>query len=363
MDSKLFAACALDGSWSTPFAYTSVFYTDKVIFLVRDYDSTDIDVMDYSGKLLYNTRSLGCYKDIPEKSAYSFIDGYGEGLAAITLTSGKTAYIDILTGNVHYTDFEKGRAFHDGLSAVTQDGLVGYLDKSFSLVIPPQYTEAELFYDGKAIVKTGTNYAVIDKSGKVLLENPYLINRWDKYTYAVYDKNNDAQYLNSNLVKVTAGDNEISHISNGWFYYNTDTSTVIFNGSEKHTFESVVHPDLISSGFVRYHINSSDVRLEGLMTISGKEIVPLTKNSSISTVRSDRSGSFYITISCYGNAAADGNFKILNSDGKELFSGNGYLNYNPQFDLFEVTSELYFGYIDTNGNFTFRRSLLQYIPD
>lgn len=362
-DSKLYAVCALDGSWITKFEYTSVYYTDKVIFLVRDYDSAVVDVMDYSGKLLYNTKSLSCYGDIPEQASYSFIDGYGEGLVALTLASGRTAYIDVLTGSVTYADFEEGRAFHDGLSPVTQNGLIGYIDKSFSLVIPPQYIDADFFYDGKAVVQNADkSYAVIDKSGNSLFKNPYLISRWDSDTYAVY-KSDSAQYYNNNFEKITMENNDISPINDGWFFYNTDTSTVIFNGNEKDTFNGVINPTSVSNGFVSYYVKNGDTWPDGIMTITGKEIVPLTNNCYFNIARSDRSGAVFIIKSVYGDSATAETFAVINSDGKELFSGSGYLDYNPQFDLFEVRSELYSGYIDTSGNYIFKISLLQYIPD
>lgn len=192
---------------------------------------------------------------------------------------------------------------------------------------------------------------------------PCLISRRDGAIYAVYNKNHSVQFYNGNFEKITAGDNEITPINDGWFFYNTDTSTVIFNGSEKHSFDGVMHPDLVSGGFVSYYIKSGDTWQDGLITITGKEIVPLTKYCYFNIVRSARSGDVYIIKHSYANNASEEKFIVLNSNGKELFSGNGYLGYNPQFDLFEVRSELYSGYIDTNGNYVFKISLLQYIPD
>ena len=114
-ESERHAACALDGSWVTPFDYTGIFCTDRMIMLVRDYEKNDIDVMDFRGKLLYNTKSLDFYGDILESSAYSFISGYGEGLIALPLKDGRTAVIKALNGKTEaYLDYAQCNAFSEG---------------------------------------------------------------------------------------------------------------------------------------------------------------------------------------------------------------------------------------------------------
>jgi hypothetical protein len=68
---KRYALCAPDGSWITPFVYEGVLWFDKVILLVRDSEANDIDVLDYDGKFLYNTKTKPDFARLPP---FSFDD-------------------------------------------------------------------------------------------------------------------------------------------------------------------------------------------------------------------------------------------------------------------------------------------------
>ena len=177
------AVCALDGSWVTDFEYSNIFFADNVVLAVRNNEKNDVDVLDYNGKLLYNSTVLGCYSQIASNSAYTFISGYGDGLMAVPLTNGKTAYIDAPTGTVHYAPYPLGESFFGGYARVRlkETGLYGYMNRDFTMVIQPQFLFARLSSaGGKAVVQLQDNsYAVIDQTGKTLFKSPNTIGRMD----------------------------------------------------------------------------------------------------------------------------------------------------------------------------------------
>lgn len=70
-------------------------------------------------------------------------------------------------------DFDEAYLFSDELAVVNIDGLYGYIDKNFKVVIPPIYDSAEDFHDGKAKVRKDDYCGVIDKNNKTLLPFEY----------------------------------------------------------------------------------------------------------------------------------------------------------------------------------------------
>jgi hypothetical protein len=361
-DSEVRAVCALDGSWVTGFEYESIYCTGKVILLVRDTGKNDIDVMDYKGKLLYSTKTLGCYGDIPESSAYSFMSGYGEGLIAVPLSGGRSVIIDALTGHETFIDFEQCSAFSEGRAAVMQDGLYGYIDRSFNLVIPPQSLWFDYFHNGKSIIQyPDQSYAIIDADGNILLENPYYISKWDSNTYGVCNSDNSMTYYDGELQKITPPESQqITPLYGGWYFYKGDNSVTIFKGDEAHMFKDAEAVYDIRGDLVVVYSSLKDTYREGVMTLDGQTVIPMEDAQSIYLVTSEKSDETYIIASTYFDNQT---YKVYDSSGSLLFAGSGYASYNATFDLFEVNDELSFAYVDRNGSDVFRLSLLKYMPD
>jgi hypothetical protein len=70
--------------------------------------------------------------------------------------------------------------FSEGLAAVKQGDLWGYIDTKGNLVIKPQFVRAEYFFDGMARVRKpvagsviGGNWGYIDKTGKLVYETKF----------------------------------------------------------------------------------------------------------------------------------------------------------------------------------------------
>ncbi|MBN1559644.1 WG repeat-containing protein [candidate division KSB1 bacterium] len=54
-----------------------------------------------------------------------------------------------------------------------QDGKWGFIDKDNNIVIEPQFSSADFFYDSRAVVQVGDKYGVIDQSGAMIIEPEY----------------------------------------------------------------------------------------------------------------------------------------------------------------------------------------------
>lgn len=65
-----------------------------------------------------------------------------------------------------HIDFEQALHYSEGLVAVSLHGHWGFMDKEQNIVIPLIFDDAKSFHSGKAFVKIGKNWGLIDKNGK-----------------------------------------------------------------------------------------------------------------------------------------------------------------------------------------------------
>ena len=104
----------------------------------------------------------------------------------IVVQSMQKSYLADSTGALRFGPYEGlDEGCSEGLCSVMVGSKWGYIDRSGSFVIPPQYDYAMTFHEGCAIVmdnsKTSTGaYALIDKTGKTLVDQCFNINRFGK---------------------------------------------------------------------------------------------------------------------------------------------------------------------------------------
>lgn len=362
--SSLYAACGLDGSWITSFDYTIASYNEDIIVMVRDIETSDIDVFDYNGKLLYNMKDLA-YIDQLATWALSMLYESGEGYTTLQLSDGRMAFLENLTGDIILTEYEMAFSFTDGLAVIEKDGLWGYINTDFETVIDPKYMGANPFVNGNAIVQlTNGNYCLIDQEGNTLYtssEGP--IYGLDSNFYCVYDTNGDPLlYLDGdlNVTDAVIDGYQVSYVSDGWFYYRTENAVVVFSDAKKYEL-NISESISFVSGEVACVNDTSVGWQEGLIRLDGEVLFPISQNTSFSYIRIEEKNETYYIANRYEDANTY--FSVIDGKGTVLFSGTGYINYNNQANLFEITNEQSCGYMNAAGEYVFRISLLEYLPD
>src|SRR5690606_34229427 len=102
---------------------------------------------------------------------WPFLDG-----APLTYArkGGQMGFIDAQGKWVIEPQYERARAFRNGLAPVYMDGKWGYVDTQGNMVIEPQYRDAEIFgTDGLAPVKINKLWGLIDSSGTLVIPDDY----------------------------------------------------------------------------------------------------------------------------------------------------------------------------------------------
>jgi len=85
----------------------------------------------------------------------------------------KVGYIDKTGSYVIPPQFDDARDFEWDIAAVEVDKKWGFIDKTGHFVIEPQFDGASYVSEGAAVVKKGEHYAFIDKTGKRLFDTEY----------------------------------------------------------------------------------------------------------------------------------------------------------------------------------------------
>lgn len=165
------------------------------------------DEMDYLGDGLYKVRNnitgkkpddLDYYAwqlmngdgQIISSRSYTLMDSFNDGASRVCIkqkcgfinTSGKeTIMLGQASNQEKYSrvyDYSSGRldtrtgknhGFSHGLAKNTKDGLIGFMNTSGKIIIPHQFTHADNFSDGLAIVKTKDGTGVIDIQGNFII--------------------------------------------------------------------------------------------------------------------------------------------------------------------------------------------------
>ncbi|NLT40866.1 MAG: WG repeat-containing protein [Clostridiales bacterium] len=354
-DHNLYAVCGTDGSWVTTFDYSQVELADEVIFLVRDYRTNDIDVMNYSGRLLLSLKDLGCYGDIRGDDIWGITHGCREGVLALPLKSGGTVWVDVETHEETYTDYEEGEAFSEGMAAVKVDGLYGYIDRDFRIVIEPQFWFADPFYEGKANVSYSMNsYAVIDKSGNVL----YKCANYPYRSIPGFFRPRENVFLDSELNLITMEGHELHILYSGWLYYLTADGATVFREGESYDLPGADGVGNVTGDLAIVTMGKPDVY--GVMTLSGELLIPPDEGYYVTLVRTKDTAETLIVRASYENNT----YSVLDRSGNIVFGiEGGSAWYDENCGLFRIYCEDWFGYVDMKGNYIFKYPLTDPLGD
>jgi hypothetical protein len=109
-----------------------------------------------------------------------FATDFSEGLSAAEDGAGKSDYIDTTGKVVLPAHYYMADMFHEGRALVRPAGSEGYefIDSSGKVAIPLQYESAQSFCNGRAVVEMrasdgATRYGYIDRQGKLVIPAQY----------------------------------------------------------------------------------------------------------------------------------------------------------------------------------------------
>ena len=98
---------------------------------------------------------------------------YSDGLAVVSLSGKKFAYIDEQRSVALIVEYDLAYSFSDGLAHVEKDGKFGYIGKGGNVVVPLDYDWAYSFSEGLARVRKDFKFGYIDKGGNVVVPLEY----------------------------------------------------------------------------------------------------------------------------------------------------------------------------------------------
>lgn len=365
------AICGLDGRFVTEFTrgYTTACETVIVIahhpYDWEHPDALDIDVYDYSGKLLYNMRDLECADLMGEDSLYGLYYENGGYFVAET-TDGRVVYINALSGRSTYLEYDSASPFSSGMSCVVKDGLCGAVDTNLEEVIAPQYTYQIDF--------TGPIASIWQESGEIIVINrkgEVVATTTEWYNVFPYDAAEDAEYyfssFNPDIGREMYYDKDFNKLPENRipFYYGgyceveDDGVTIYKDGKELFIPDAQSASDYTynSAGLIAFsQYNDSAYSAQGICTIDGVLLTAENENTYY-YISEGKSGTYVLAHEYIGGENM--NCTVYNSDGEEIFSAHGAMGLMlvDGTDLFEVVYQDWFEYRDSDGNVVFRYPL------
>lgn len=359
-----YGVCAYDGSWTTACSYAGVLCLDDVIILVRDRKTTDADVIDYGGKYLYSLKAQPYFDQLLPGLFDELLYSYKDGLLTVPLDDWSTILIDERTGARVDTGYTYTGSFSEGLAPVTNDsdktGPFGYIDRRLDLVIEPRFYEPGGFYGGKAVVRDENgNYLIIDKTGAALFRTKDTIQHLWSGIYLV-SGDGGKRWLDRDLneLPLTPGfDGEVNTLD-GWYSYHAGGETILSDLKTAYTLPGVLRIISVKDGFAEYR---SETNRNGIMKLDGTIIFEAKDEfTNTQTVATKNNAVFFAVNRAVDTART---YKLLNAEGGTLMEGRGSIRYDTRTGLFQISADDFFGYCDETGRFTFKISLLPWLPD
>jgi len=379
------AACALDGSWVTPFDYINIVFTENVILMARDHSTLDIDIIDYNGNHLYNVLDREWVNDVLDESwaTSSFMWNIAEGYGHVQLKNNKIAFIDILTGNAYYTDFIEVHMFNEGLASVavrinnisSDNKIWGFINTDFEIVIPPMYEWSPFFYNGRAIVQDylhRTPQQVIDRQGKVLFTVPdgYSIDHsYEGPGFTLYSRSEENRltiFLTRDFERLAFSEefkyfeyNHIRHLGDGWFTTANEVSALLMNKDIEYLFPGVANINYFDGESIVFAKNYFDGHGHyyntGVMALDGREIIPpetgvvitpVTRNGKMAAFIAGTGSYFYF----YDQEYTPSTYRLIDTNGSVIIQGSGILTYHENLELYSIQSTNRFSWLDKDAN-------------
>ena len=154
-----YAVCAADGSWCSGFDYVSVYPMELGALCVTDEEANLAVCYAGDGSVVFDTANFsdrvmmaaGSVSTLAQSEGGLMLCTYQRGTKSFLRADGTALNRD--QGRTSY--FDDALPFSEGLAAVKNNGLWGYIDTNGEYVVQPQYEQATSFTGGCAAVYGG----------------------------------------------------------------------------------------------------------------------------------------------------------------------------------------------------------------
>jgi len=370
------AAFAVDGSWVTPLEYVDVIFSDEVIFMMKEYESFDIDVFDYNGKLLYNILEMEWAEEISEEIwAEIIVYGASEGYSFVKLNDETYGRMDIMTGELERTDFAQAFMYSEGLAAATprNGNLWGFINKDLEFVIEPEFTFETVFVNGRAVVETldGSQH-IINAQGEKLFtigSDSFMIMNFDGIGFSLHirERWSVPTFYSDDFAEITypeeatslGAESSLQYIGDGWHYAMTEEGMWLISkdGAYLVSENRQIEVKYADGYFIytEYDDNFETIGM-GVMLPDGTDVIALRDVASITpAVKDGTVTAFIINTNISGGMFIQAEYtpaqyNVVGLDGTTIAYGFGVMDYNETLELFSVQGTDFFAWLDSQGN-------------
>ena len=373
--------CTLDGSVVEPCIYESVNYQNGYLVAVENAEEGLFRIFDGEGKLLLNSADWAERPHIYMEMGWGTVD-VSEHLLFIGVDAPETDYGmervlydwdgNLLTKDYDYVTITGEAPYPCGS---WEGGNNGYMDE-YGNLLTLGYESVTEYHDGQTIVKRNGQTQVIDTEGNVLWEPDvdYLYTLPTDtalyYHHEVDDGLNSIsyRYYNSEFEQLYPEADHVSWMLDDWFLVWEDGVGRLDNGEKSVVLEGAVLGDM--DNYYGNDMGADDLILittwnDSVQTywLFDKEGNLLTKGStkgSYVDILPDRLGDSSVAVTC-GMAAYPAEYAALDYESAPKLKD---VNVIAVYDgWYMVEDQFSAGYMDADGNWIFRISLMEDMTD
>jgi len=373
------AACAMDGSWITPFDYTDIIFTKDVILLYREEHTLNIDVRNYEGKHLYNMKDMRWAGNALGNTWTGVqMEIIADRYAHVRTGSSSFAFINLLTGSAQSTRFIAADPFIEGIAPVgvgirnTYYVIWGLINTDFNVIIQPRYYSLPFFRYGKAIVqRRDDSQFVINTKGEVLYnvrEGYRLSQSYEGPNFILFNEygaDPDPRFLTSDFREITPIEGTFTidffyprYLGNRWYTTGNEFGTHLIRETDVHFFPGIDFIDFTDGELIIYGINYADDhgygQKQGVMTLNGEDIIPAESGIEITSVTQNGTTTAFIistgsSLLSTGHGYDPNTFKLVAMSGGIILQGQGILTYHDYLELFSIQNANHFSWLDKDA--------------
>lgn len=372
--------CTLDGSVVEPCIYESVQYSNGYILAFNRSRDGLFKIFDSKGNLILDSANWKERYPVYSDMGYSSVE-VSENLLFLNVTDdtadyGMDGWLCDWEGNVISKDYDfvtlSGEAPY--ACGMWDDGEDGYLDE-YGNLLSTGYVSVSPYYFGQALVTRDGQRQVIDKEGNVLWNAP------GDYVYvlatdtAVYyqeevpegDYHYSYRYYNSDFELMYPEADHVSQANEDWFLVCEDGVCRMDNGEQSVVLEGAVpdknsyySADETADGLLLVTTYDSDEQSYWLFDGNGVLLKNGTVEGEYINVVLDRLGDASVVVTYDWRTYPNQNRPLDYPGAPKLENVNLIAAYG---DWYMVEDEFSAGYMDEDGNWLFRVSLMEDMVD